>query len=35
MSRHGGRGVGTATVGGTVAAEGSLLFVVVDAEAGS
>jgi 3-hydroxyacyl-[acyl-carrier-protein] dehydratase len=30
LSRHGGRGAGTASVDGVVAAEGSLLFVVVD-----
>jgi 3-hydroxyacyl-[acyl-carrier-protein] dehydratase len=35
LSRHGGRGVGTAQVDGMVAAEGSLLFVVVDAQGGS
>jgi 3-hydroxyacyl-[acyl-carrier-protein] dehydratase len=35
MSRHGGRGIGTATVDGSVATEGSLLFVVVDSEVAS
>lgn len=35
LSRHGGRGVGTAEVDGAVAAEGSLLFVVVEAQGGT
>jgi 3-hydroxyacyl-[acyl-carrier-protein] dehydratase len=32
LSRHGGRGTGIASVAGRIAAEGTLLFVVVDPE---